>query len=322
MNHFRAFRIWVAQNSAMRVSSTIWWFLPSFVIDNSLLSVPTDEISYPPTRTRPNPQADGTDLLGRHFFEPDLGVCCVTRLGPVTNKQMPSRAQRNVTTTDKPISYGPHFTLYYTCLATKEEHYSSVDEVVQWIRDGPILIAPPQATPSSPNLTAPPYARPEPYDTTISVPAEDAAGPTHDVPSENQCTPPEATPRNCDDDTPPRIIPVPLVTPSGVPPQRKSSRVPVPRDLLKPTHKGKVYSSLDQRIYPRKQRVPVTLEYPGKQRVTKPERKSARVRFSLDENWPFCTTAPAVTTRQTEHSRGLVRHLCWAHPRGHSGNVR
>jgi hypothetical protein len=79
MNHFRAFRIWVAQNSAMRVSSAVWWFLPSFVIDNSLLSIPTDEMSYPPTRTRPNPQADGTDLLGRHFFEPDLGVCCVTK---------------------------------------------------------------------------------------------------------------------------------------------------------------------------------------------------------------------------------------------------
>jgi hypothetical protein len=104
LNHFRAFRIWVAQNSAMRVSATVWWFLPSFVIDNSLLSLPTDEISYPPTRTRPHPQSNGADLLGRHFFESDLSVCCVTRLGPITNKQMPSRAQRNIT---NPSPTGP-----------------------------------------------------------------------------------------------------------------------------------------------------------------------------------------------------------------------
>jgi hypothetical protein len=28
LDHFRAFRIWVPQNSAMRVSATVWWFFP------------------------------------------------------------------------------------------------------------------------------------------------------------------------------------------------------------------------------------------------------------------------------------------------------
>jgi hypothetical protein len=113
LSHFRAFRIWVPQNSAMRVSATVWWFFPSVYIDNSILTLPAAEISYPPTRTRSNPKPNGEDLLGRYFFEPDLGVCCVTRLGPVTNKQVPSRAERAIPITDKPISYGPHFTISY-----------------------------------------------------------------------------------------------------------------------------------------------------------------------------------------------------------------
>jgi hypothetical protein len=151
LNHFRAFRIWVPQNSAMRVSATVWWFFPSVYIDNSILTLPAAEISYPPSRTRSNPKPNGEDLLGRYFFEPDLGVCCVTRLGPVTNKQMPSRAERAIPITDKPISYGPHFTLYYTCVNMKAEHFSSVDEVVQWIQEGPILLPPSSAPPDNPN---------------------------------------------------------------------------------------------------------------------------------------------------------------------------
>jgi hypothetical protein len=113
-----------------------------------------------------------------------------------------------------------------------------------------------------------------------------------------------------------------------VPPQRNSSRVPVPRDLLKPTHRGKVYSSLDQRIYPRKQRVPVTLEYPGKQRVAEPERKSARVRFSLDENCPFCTTDLPQQLRTKNCTIVSERHyetngtLAWVGPTSLLGSAK
>jgi hypothetical protein len=93
LDHFRAFRIWVPENSAMRISSTVWWFLA----DDSLLSLPSNEVSYLPTRTRSNPQPNGADLLGRFFFEPDLGVCCVTRLGPIARKQMSNRSQQEQT---------------------------------------------------------------------------------------------------------------------------------------------------------------------------------------------------------------------------------
>ena len=82
-SHFRAFYIWVPQTSALRVSATVWWFFAHQEPDETLLDLEDTSISYPPTRDRPAPQKDGSDLLGRYFFEPELGVCCITRLGPV-----------------------------------------------------------------------------------------------------------------------------------------------------------------------------------------------------------------------------------------------
>ncbi len=79
LQHFRAFRVWVPENSAMRISATIiWWFFPSFVTDDNLLTLQDLAISYPPTRDRPHPQPNGADLLGRYFLEPELGVCAIT----------------------------------------------------------------------------------------------------------------------------------------------------------------------------------------------------------------------------------------------------
>ncbi len=139
LDHFRAFRIWVPQTSVMRVSSTVWWFFPTFLPDDNLLTLQDPAISYPPTRERPHPQSNGADLLGRVFVEPELGACCITRLGPVAQKQMSSRAQKRVIT-DKAIAIGLHHTLHYQCIQTGEEYYSSVDEILQWrIRSGPIL---------------------------------------------------------------------------------------------------------------------------------------------------------------------------------------
>jgi len=158
MDHFRAFRIWVQQNSAMRVSATVWWFIPKFVPDDHLLTLQDTTVSYPPTRDRSHPRPDGSDLLGRFFVEPDLGVCCITRLGPITHKQLASRAQRlAMTPTNKPISLGAHHTLYYQCVQTKEEFYSSVDEVSQWIQRGPLLRPPVDSAPTNLHVTSPPF---------------------------------------------------------------------------------------------------------------------------------------------------------------------
>jgi hypothetical protein len=71
---------------------------------------------------------------------------------------MPSRAQlRAHYNGDKPIAMGAHYTLYYKCVQSKEEFYSSVDEIVQWISTGPLL-QPPTADPRPHlHITTPSY---------------------------------------------------------------------------------------------------------------------------------------------------------------------
>jgi hypothetical protein len=156
------------------------------------------------------------------------------------------------------------------------EHFSSVDEVVQWIQEGPILQLPSSAPPDNPNVTCPPYAPLVPtapprraLDTTTESQTEvqrvNTAVPRH---IENPaCT---SNTNHLPDDTlnqqeailqPHQVVPTILAP-------RTSSRTRAPRDFLKPTHKGKVYSVLKQRSLSGKQRVPVTLTYPEKQRVS------------------------------------------------------
>jgi hypothetical protein len=73
-------------------------------------------IAYPPTRDRPNPSDDGSDLLGRHFLEPELGVCHITALGPILHKVISTRAERNQQSlpgSEPTIPTGAHYTLCY-----------------------------------------------------------------------------------------------------------------------------------------------------------------------------------------------------------------
>ena len=112
LHHFRAFRIWIPHTSALRISASVWWFFSTYLPDDNLLLLQDQNVSFPPTRDRPQPQTNGSDLLGRFFLEPELGVCCITRLGPVTRKKLPSRAQvRAHANGDKPIAIGDHHTL-------------------------------------------------------------------------------------------------------------------------------------------------------------------------------------------------------------------
>jgi hypothetical protein len=262
----------------MRISATIWWFFPSCLPDENLLTLQDLAISYPPTRERPNPRPNGSDLLGRCFFDPELGVCCITRLGPVTQKQMPSRANRQLATTDKPVATGTHYTLHYKCVLTGDEHYSSVDEVVQWINNGPILQPPTCPSDQNTHVSAPSYGPPLLH---TSIPA--GLPPTHKPVA-------GATPRS---DQPIKEPPNTGAT-TSVPLHhditRQSTRKRVPRDLLQPTMKGKTYHTFESRQLRGKQRVPITMEYPEKQRVTAKALKLFRQKFLLDEQVPFPTT--------------------------------
>jgi hypothetical protein len=129
--------------------------------DQELLRL-APEIAYPPTRDRPNPQDNGADLLGRHFVEPEIGVCCITDLGPIIHKAIDTRADRNQRMrlgTEPPILAGAHYTLCYRQLLTGAEHISSVTEIINWIKNGPILQPPtlinPEVNGIPPNATTP-----------------------------------------------------------------------------------------------------------------------------------------------------------------------
>jgi hypothetical protein len=70
-------------------------------------------LAYPPSKARPNTRDDGTDLIGRHFIEPELGVCVLIGTGPVTHNPLKTRAQlaRQRKSLEPTIRMGSHFTL-------------------------------------------------------------------------------------------------------------------------------------------------------------------------------------------------------------------
>ncbi len=88
---------------------------------------------------------------------------------------------------------------------------------------------------------------------------------------------------------PPVTISQPQTTEEAEPPvlpnmgsRRTSTRKRVPRDLLRPTHHGKAYTVKGQDKLQRKQRVPTTLVYPGKQRVSQLEHRCRLYSMALD----------------------------------------
>jgi hypothetical protein len=163
-DHFRAFEVWVPNTSAARITNTVWWFMHDVRPDTALLEA--DEThAYPPTKSRPDPQPNGADLIGRVFIEPEIGVCHITGLGPVTHHRMVSRAQAKRQRLDETcaLPQGSHYTLTYVQQDSGEEHYSSLTEILDWIVSGPILQAP--------STIAPTNATTAPITTPLNVPA-------------------------------------------------------------------------------------------------------------------------------------------------------
>jgi hypothetical protein len=164
VDHLRAFEVWVPSSSTLRITNTVWWFLENLRPDDSLLQ--TDQLSaFPPSRDHPHPRDDGTDLIGRYFMEPELGVCVILGSGPTATKRMDSRAQRKrLRSSDIPVlRLGTHFTLTYRQADTGEEHFSSVDEILFWIETGPLLKPPPtepDLNPLAAPVTIPRSSRP------------------------------------------------------------------------------------------------------------------------------------------------------------------
>jgi hypothetical protein len=159
--HLRSFEVWVPNTSAARVTNTVWWFLHDLCPIDTLLK-PDPGIAYPPTKERPCPKEDGSDLFGRAFFEPDLGVCLITGQGPIVRRPLLTRAEvrRSNAANDPTIATGSHHTLIYKQICTGEEHYSSLAEILHWIASGPLLRPPtPPDTVTAPGapVTTPEY---------------------------------------------------------------------------------------------------------------------------------------------------------------------
>jgi hypothetical protein len=159
-DHLRAFEVWVPNTSAPRITNTVWWFLHDNVAADAPLLDPEARLAYPPSKDRPTPRDNGSDLIGRAFFEPELGVCIITGLGPVVHNQMSSRGrrQRHRAAGEPIIATGAHFTLMYKQTTTGEEHYSSLTEILNWIEIGPLLQPPVAPVPT--NQTEAPITTP------------------------------------------------------------------------------------------------------------------------------------------------------------------
>jgi hypothetical protein len=162
-----------------------------------------------PSKARPDPRDNGSDLIGCAFFEPELGVCIISGLVLSSNQnQMSTRARRrrNLSFNEPLLPTGTHFTLMYQQTTTGEEHYSSLTEILYWIDTGPLLQPP--LDPVSVNQTDAPITTP------------------FDVPATVQHVP----------NSQPAVITAPNATPAPIPPaitpwvrNRRGKRVSLPR---------------------------------------------------------------------------------------------
>ncbi len=80
LTHYRCQRVYVVSSRSERITLTLAHFpLPLFhFAESDLPPPPTPD----PSATRPSPTLDGTDLIGRVFNDPDLGLCRVVKVGP------------------------------------------------------------------------------------------------------------------------------------------------------------------------------------------------------------------------------------------------
>ncbi len=80
LTHYRCHRVYVVSTRLERITLTLAHFtLPFFHFAASdLPPLPIPD----PSSTRPSPTLDGTDLIGRVFNDPDLGLCRVVEVGP------------------------------------------------------------------------------------------------------------------------------------------------------------------------------------------------------------------------------------------------
>ncbi len=129
LSHYRSHVVFIPATLATRITNRLDFFPdPLFTFEDPPISAPPPD----PTSDRPSPTLDGSDLIGRSFVDPELGLCRVTGAGqptilqPHTGNLAPGLR----------LSPGWHPTLSYTTLTGRVDH-STVTEFARWILDHP-----------------------------------------------------------------------------------------------------------------------------------------------------------------------------------------
>ncbi len=166
LTHYRCQRVYGVTTRSERITLTLAHFpLPLLVFHFAESDLPPPS-TPDPSSTRTSPTLDGTDLIGRVFNDPDLGLCRVVEVGP-PHRLAPGEG--NLDPTGPQLQAGWVPTLRYTSLGGAT-HTSSVIEVAEWVQtlDPSDLSAPPPILPSPP-YTPPPHT-PSACTTTPSQP--------------------------------------------------------------------------------------------------------------------------------------------------------
>ena len=186
-------------------------------------------------------------------------------------------------------------------MTSQEEYYSSVEEIVEWICDGPILQPPTQ--PSIPDsclpITIPSYVQPR-DGPSLTLPVLPTPSLTPTTPAAPIGQPVPVAPVE-----PPQQSTAVPAPPSTAVPSRASSRKRKAIDFLKPLLHGKSYlaNTLESQTtkYTQKQRVPLIRHYAIRQRVTQPEKRLHRLLFAIDPSFPFGTKESPTSRAEPYH---------------------
>ena len=149
LDHYRCSSVYMVGTGAVRDCDTLDHFpTPLF----HFAALPDAPPSPAIPDTRPDPAVDGTDLVGRWFQDPDLGLCQVM----VTGKGPPHRLLPGAGNHARGPRLAPgfHHTLRYSTPSGDVET-SSVAEVADWLTRFPATPPPPAPAPAPPSSTAP-----------------------------------------------------------------------------------------------------------------------------------------------------------------------
>jgi hypothetical protein len=128
------------KTAAMRISDTLSHFPdPLFHFED-----PTNPPQpIPGTASRPSPTADGSDLIGMWFNEPDEGVCQVISVAPHYNL-LPETGNHDPT--GPTLAPGYHFCLHYR-RASGAIEFATAEEIAMWVDRYPFTVLSATTTP-------------------------------------------------------------------------------------------------------------------------------------------------------------------------------